>query len=166
MPRVGKWVAQHLVKREWFAKLILDGFGVNVRCRQDGSHRPRPSRTVAGGVEVDLPFRLTDEGLDYCSHFAGFDVGMLQFRDMLRHVEFARLMEIVPEEELERIGAEPGEPCEQGDLVVGYMAPLGIEPLAGMPFGMAWDHDPTPAEIESAHAYLRRKRLLDTSAAA
>ncbi|MFW5920752.1 MAG: hypothetical protein ACOCUS_02840 [Polyangiales bacterium] len=164
MPRPAKWVARHLVQRDWFAKLVLEGFGVNVRCRQDGTHAMRPSRTVVGGVEVDLPFRLTDEGFDYCWHVAGVDLRFLQFRDVLRHIELIRMREVVPEDDLARVGVEPGEPCEEGDLVIGYMAPLGIEPLAGMPFGMIRDHDPTPAEVESANAYLRRKRLIDSSA--
>ncbi|MDI7266720.1 MAG: hypothetical protein QME96_01850 [Myxococcota bacterium] len=163
MPAPLKWMVRNVVGRDWFAKLVLDGYGVNVRCFQDGSHRFRPSARVPDGVEVDMPFRPTDLGLDYGLHVLGADVPLaLQFRDHLRRIEFRLLPELVPEEHLARVGVRRGDPCEEADLVLGYMAPLGIERLMSTPFGMVWRRDPEPAEVASAEEYIGRGRLLDS----
>lgn len=162
-PAPAKWVARRVVKREWFAKLVLDGFGVNVRCRQDGSHALRPSAGTVDGVVVDLPFRLTAAGLDYETHIAGHDIGALQFRDVLAGIEIGRLAELVDEGELGRVGARRREPHADRELVIGLMAPAGVRALAGMPFGMIWERPAAPGEEASARALVTRRRLFDTS---
>jgi hypothetical protein len=162
-PAAAKWVARNIVKRDWFAKLVLDGYGVNVRCLQDARHRLRPQPAIAGGVVVDLPFRLTAAGLDYGWHVLGHDLpGLLQFRDLLAAIELRALRDAVANEHLLRVGACRGEDCEDAELIIGLMAPLGLGWPRGVPFGMIWDHEPTPAEVESCRAYVRRCRLFDT----
>lgn len=163
MPAPGKWFARNVIGRDWFAKLVLDGWGVNVRCRQDGSHALRTSEEVPGGVVVDMPFRLTDRGLDYGFHVLGRDIpGALQFRDLLGAVSFAALTDVVPESHLARVGARRGEPCDEGELIIGYMAPLGLEGVTVAPFGMVWNHEPTQGEVASAEAYRSRFRIFDS----
>jgi hypothetical protein len=161
-PPPAKWVARNVVQREWFAKMILDGHGINVRCLQDGTHRLRPAASPGGAV-VDLPFALTLEGLDYGWHVAGRDVpGTLQFRDLLWAVPFAAFAEALRDEELARVGGRRGAPAGDGTLVIGFMAPLGIEAIAGMPFGMVWSREATPEERASVDAYLSAFRWFDS----
>ncbi len=163
MARPLKWAVRALVRRDFFAKLVLDGFGVNVRVRQDGSHELLPSSAVADGVVVDLPFSLTEEGLDYGFHTFGLDLGaVLQMRDYLREVPFDTVVEVAPEEHLDRVGSARGDRGD-GRLVIGYIAPLGLRPLEGTPFGMVWHREATDAELSSARAWLARRRLWDSS---
>lgn len=160
-------VVRHVVGRDFFAKLILDGWGVNVRVAQDGTHAPLPSPLVAGGFKVDLPFRLGADALDYGFHAAGRDFGfpggVSQMRDFLRAVDFRSLTEVLGEATLAKVGARRGAAAEPGELVIGYIAPLGVQALQTSPFGMCWWRDATEVEIESARAYLRTSRLLDAS---
>lgn len=158
-----KWFVRTVVKRDYFAKLVLDGYGVNVRVRQDGSHQPLPSPRVSGGVKVDLPFALTDAGLDYGFHILGFDTAThLQMRDVLRSVDLTTLAELAPEEHLARVGAARGE-TGQGELILGYIMPLAIDSLRLAPFGMVWHREATDQEEASATAWLERRRLVDSS---
>jgi hypothetical protein len=46
--------------------------------------------------------------------------------------------------------------------VIGFMAPLGIEAIAGMPFGMVWSREATPEERASVDAYLSAFRWFDS----
>jgi len=167
MPRPMKEFVRRVVGRDYFAKMILDGWGVNVRVCQDGSHAPLPSPLVPGGFKVDLPFRLSAQTLDYGFHLLGLELGfpggLAQMRDFVRLIDFATLTEVVPEEHLRRVGAQRGEPSDPGELLVGYIAPLGVEALSTSPFGMCWWRDVTAEEVESARAYVRSRRLLDAS---
>jgi hypothetical protein len=120
MPWPMKRMVRHVVRRDYFAKLILEGWGVNIRVRQDGTHALLASRIVPVGVRVDLPFVLTERGLDYGLHVAGMDLGpqaALQLRDYLRRIDFATLSEVVSLGQLRRVGAVRGEPTEPGVLV-------------------------------------------------
>lgn len=158
-----KWGARRLVGRDYFAKLIFDGWGINVRVRQDGSHDVIPE---GEGVRVDLPFSLAAQGLDYGFHIAGRTIGgSLQMRDLLRALPFDQLADVAHPEDLQRVGALPGD-AEEGALVLSYIAPLGLGALRGMPFGMVWWRDSTNAERRSADAYIQSKRLFDTAVAA
>jgi len=157
-----KWAVRTLVRRDYFAKLVLDGFGVNVRVRQDGSHELRPSSAVADGVVVDLPFALTEQGLDYGVHVLGANVGsLLQMRDYLRAVSFETVAEVAPEEHVDRVGAARGD-RDEGTLVLGYIAPLGLRALGGTPFGMVWHREATEGEEASARAWIERRRFVDS----
>jgi len=160
-------IVRHVVGRDYFAKLILDGWGVNVRVAQDGTHAPLPSPLVPGGFKVDLPFRLGAEALDYGFYAAGRDLGfpggLSQMRDFLRAVDFRSLTEVLGEATLAKVGARRGVASEAGELVIGYIAPLGVQALQTSPFGMCWWRDVTEPEAESARAYLRTFRLLDAS---
>lgn len=163
-PAPAKWVARHVVRRDFFAKLILDGYGVNVRCLQDGSHSFRPSRHEAGQPEVDLPFALRPGSLDYGWHVLGVDLPLaIQLRDYLAAMPFEALLEQVGETDLARVGARRGEPCEEGELILGLIAPFGQRALAFLPFGMVWDRVATAAELASAKAHVARRRLLDSA---
>lgn len=166
MPWPMKRFVRHVVRRDYFAKLILDGWGINVRVRQDGTHAPIASSIVPVGVRVDLPFRLTSDGLDYGYHVTGVDLGprsFLQLRDYLRKLDFATLSEVVSLGQLKRVGAWRGQLDDPGELVVGYIAPLGIEAFMGTPFGMVWKREASRGEVASAEAYVNRIRLWDTS---
>jgi len=157
-----KWLVRSLVKRDYFAKLVLDDCGVNVRVRQDGSHAILPAATAAG-VKVDLPFALSEQGLDYGFHVLGLDVGVpLQMRDFLRSVAFETVAEVAPAEQLARVGAARGE-AGQGALVIGYIAPLGLHALEGTPFGMVWHREATDAEQASARDWIESRRVWDSS---
>lgn len=157
MPWPLKQAVRHLVGRDWFAKLVLDGWGVNLRVFQDGRHTPQPSRSVEGGARVDLPFACTAEGLDYGVHLAGFDVPsamrLLAMRDFLRVISFDAFCRVD--------GVPPPE--APGELILGLIAPLALPSLAGSPFAMVRRRDATEAEIESAREHTRRRRWLDTS---
>jgi hypothetical protein len=158
-----KWFVRAVVKRDYFAKLVLDGYGINVRVRQDGSHQPLPSPRLPGGVKVDLPFALTEAGLDYGFHLLGFDAARpLQLRDVLRSLDLATLAALAPEEHLARVGASRNEPGD-GELILGYIVPLAIDALRGAPFGMVWHRAATAEEEASATAWLDRRRLIDSS---
>jgi hypothetical protein len=166
MSWLSKQFVRHLVRRDYFAKLILDGWGINVRVKQDGTHALLASSIVPVGVRVDLPFKLTPAGLDYGYHVTGVDLGprtTLQLRDFLRKIDFATLSEVVSLGQLRRVGAWRGQSEQSGELVVGYIAPVGIEALMGTPFGMIWKREATRAEIASAEAHVKRMRLWDTS---
>lgn len=164
MPRPAKWVVRRIVRRDWFAKLLLDdGAGINVRVRQDGSYTFRKSR---GRLVVDLPFRLTRDGLDYGMHALGRDLpAPLAIRDFIRSVPFAALRDAMSDRDLSEIDVRRDDPCEEGALVVGLIAPLAARVLAGTPFGMVWDREATADEIADARAYLARPRLWDTTPA-
>jgi hypothetical protein len=167
MPWPMKRLVRHVVRRDWFSKLVLDGWGINVRVRQDGSYAILPSRTQAGSVRVDLPFRLTEHGLDYGYHVLGRDtepVGMgLQIRDYLRVVGLRTLGEIAGADECRRVGTQRGDGDDDTRMVIGYIAPIGAKVLMGTPFGMVWEREATAAERASAEQYLRRRRLWDSS---
>lgn len=167
MPWLAKRFVRHVVRRDWFAKLIADGWGINVRVRQDGTHTPVGSKHVAGGVKVDLPFRLTAEGLDYGYHVLGRDVGPagvgLQMRDYLRAIGLRRLGEVVDGAHLRRVRAIRGEGDDRVRMVIGYIAPMGIRAWMGTPFGMIRDREATAAELRSAESHLGRFRLWDSS---
>jgi hypothetical protein len=157
-----KWLVRAVIRRDYFAKLVLDGFGVNVRVSQDGSHAALPCREASDGVKVDLPFALTDAGLDYGFHVLGFEpAAPLQMRDVLRSVDFRTISEVAPGEHLERVGASPGEDGD-GEIVIGYIAPLAVEALKGTPFGMVWHREATAGEQASARVWIGRRRLLDS----
>jgi|GEM_PF-652428 len=161
-----KRLVRHVVRRDYFAKLILDGWGVNIRVKQDGTHAMIASSIVPVGVRVDLPFRLTHEGLDYGYHVTGIDLGpstVLQLRDYLRKIDFATLSEVVSLGQLRRVGAWRGKAEHPGELVIGYIAPVGVEAFMGTPFGMVWKREATSAEVRSAERYVHRVRLWDTS---
>ncbi len=166
MPWPMKRLVRHLVRRDYFVKLVLEGWGINVRVRQDGTHAMVPASIVPVGVRVDLPFRLTPAGLDYGYHFTGLDLGpgrVLQIRDYLRRIDFATLSEVVSLGQLRRVGAWRGQSEDPGELILGYIAPLGLESLMGTPFGMVWKREASRAEIASAEAYVRQVRFWDTS---
>lgn len=140
--RPARWFARHVLGRDYFAKLVADGWGVNVRVLQDGAWTPRPSRRIDGGALVDFPFRLTPEGLHYGWHLLGADLRHgTQLLDFLR----ARTLE------------------DGSELVLGYMAPLGIRALAGAPFAMIRARDAAPEELEAARDHVARKRFVDSS---
>lgn len=164
MPRPVKWAVRRIVRRDSFAKLLLDdGSGINVRVRQDGSFSFRKNR---GRLVVDLPFRVTNRGLDYGFHVLGRDVrGPLQIRDFVRSVSFARVRESLSDRELAEVDVKRDDACDAGVLVIGFIAPLGVQLLAGTPFGMVWDRDATPDEIADARAYLARPRIWDSAPA-
>ncbi len=167
MPWPMKRFVRHVVRRDWFSKLILDGWGINVRVRQDGSYAILPSRMQAGAVRVDLPFRLTEQGLDYGYHVLGRDtepagVG-LQIRDYLRVLGLRTLGEIAGADECGRVGTRPGAGDDETRMVIGYIAPIGVKALMGTPFGMVWEREATAAERASAEQYLRWRRLWDSS---
>lgn len=158
-----KWFVRKVVRRDYFAKLVLDGYGINVRVRQDPSHELLPSPKIDGGVKVDLPFALTEGGLDYGFHILGMDAASpLQMRDVLRSVDFATVTEVAPEADLARVGVARGEGGE-GELVIGYIVPLAIDALRGTPFGMVWHREASGEEAASAEAWLERRRLVDSS---
>jgi len=167
LPAMLRAVVRRVVGRDYFAKMILEGWGVNVRVAQDGTHAPLPSPLVPGGFKVDLPFRLGAESLDYGFHAAGRDLGfpggLAGMRDFLRALDFRSLTEVLGEATLGKVGARRGVASEAGELVIGYIAPLGVRALQGSPFGMCWWRDVTEPEVESARAYLRTFRLLDAS---
>jgi len=167
MPWPMKRLARHVVRRDWFAKLILSGWGINVRVRQDGSHALLRSNRIAGAVTVDLPFLLTAQGLDYGYHVLGRDLAPvgagLQMRDYLRSVGLRTLSERVEAAHLRRVGAVRGEGDEDTQLVIGYIAPLGAKALMGTPFGMIWEREAAASEQESAERYLRKTRVWDSS---
>lgn len=166
MPWLMKRVVKHIVRRDYFAKLVVDGWGINIRVRQDGTHAPIPSSIVPVGVRVDLPFRLTREGLDYGYHLTGIDLGprhALQIRDYLRRIDFATLSEVVSLGHLRRVGAWRGQDEETGEVIIGYIAPVGIRAFMGTPFGMIWKREASSAEVASAETYVKRVRLWDSS---
>jgi hypothetical protein len=166
MPWPIKRFVRHIVRRDYFAKLILDGWGINVRVKQDGTHALVASSIVPVGVRVDLPFKLTTAGLDYGYHLTGVDLdpgSVLQLRDYLRRIDFATLSEVVSLGQLRRVGAWRGKSDHPGQLVLGFIAPIGVEALMGTPFGMIWKREATGSEIRSAETYVRSMRLWDTS---
>ncbi len=167
MPWPMKRFVRHVVKRDYFAKLILAGWGINVRVRQDGSHAILRSSKVAGDVKVDLPFLLTGEGLDYGYHVLGRDIAPsgfgLQMRDYLRGIGLRALTELVDHDRLRRVGVSPGQGDDQTLLVIGYIAPAGVRAWMGTPFGMVWEREATDAERASAERYARRMRIWDSS---
>jgi hypothetical protein len=162
MARPLKWAARRLIKRDYFGKLVFDDFGVNVRVSQDGAHAALPAADGQGGCKVDLPFALTDHGLDYGFHYLGMDSNSIQMRDVLRIIDLRTLSEVVPAEHLERIGAEAGQPGD-GEMVIGYIVPLGIDRLRGTPFGMVWQREATAADEACARAWIAKRRFLDSS---
>ena len=169
MPWPAKRFARHVVRRDYFAKLIVSTWGINVRVKQDGSHAALGSSLVPDGVRVDLPFRLTAAGLDYGFHMVGMDLDplhVLQIRDFVRAINYATFSEVVSLGQLRRVGAWRGEQCDEGQLVVGYIAPMGIELIMGTPFGMVWHREASRAEMSSAEAYVRKVRMWDSSAGA
>ncbi len=160
------WIARHVVGRDWFAKLVLDGWGVNVRVLQDGTWTLRPSRHTDAGPKVDLPFRLGEAGLDYGFHLLGADLRRgLSLRDFLRAIAIAELSQHADEAHLAHVGARRDEDHAEGELLLGYMAPLGLRALSGTPFAMSWDHAPTPDEVATAEHHVHRRRFFDTSSA-
>lgn len=167
MPWLSKGLVRHLARRDYFAKLIVDGWGLNVRVRQDGSHALQRSERVADGVCVDYPFRLTSRGLEYGYHVAGRDWaprrGCVQLVDELRSIEFGTLCEIVSLRQLRRVGAWRGESQNTGELIVGYMLPMGRARCRPIAFGMLWERPAYRAELVSAFVHVRRRRLWDSS---
>lgn len=167
MPWPIKRIVRHVIRREWFAKLILPGWGINVRVRQDGTYGLLPSTKVPSGVKVDLPFLLTPRGLDYGYHVLGRDMGPrglgLQMRDYLRGIGLRTLGEVVDAEHMRRVGATRGQGDDESRLVIGYIAPAGVKALMGTPFGMVWERESTEAERESAERYARTIRVWDSS---
>ena len=162
MPAAMKWVARRVVKRDYFAKLVFEDFGVNVRVAQDGSHALLPASDGAPGHRVDMPFALTEHGLDYGFHVLGRNSKRLQMRDYLRVIDLGEVARLAPADALAAVGVDPGEPGE-GELVIGYMAPLGVERLKGTPFGMVWWRDTTAEEEAGALAWISRRRMVDSS---
>lgn len=162
MSRPIKWAVRRIVRRDYFAKLLLDdGAGINIRVRQDGSYTFRKSR---GRLVVDLPFAVNDRGLDYGFHVLGRNVrGLLQIRDFVRATSFERVRDVLGDRELADVDVRRGDACEEGTLVIGLIAPLGAMVLAGTPFGMVWDREATTDEIADARAYLQRPRVWDTT---
>lgn len=161
MPGPIKWFVRNVVKRDYFAKLLIDDFGVNIRVRQDGSNHFLPAAD-GPGVKVDMPFALADGGLDYGFHVLGREPSGLQLRDYLRVVDFQTVTDVVPEALLAKVGVRRGEGGD-GSVVVGYIAPLGIEALKGTPFGMIRVRDALPEEERSAWDYLATRRLFDSA---
>lgn len=161
MPAPLKWAVRRIVRRDWFAKLLLDdGRGINVRVRQDGTYAFRRKQ---GRLVVDLPFRVTPAGLDYGLHVLGRDVPQaVQLRDFVRGVSFTELRDALTDRELAEVDVKRDAPCDEGILVVGLIAPLGARRLAGTPFGMVWDREATDDEQADARAYLGRPRLWDS----
>ncbi len=49
-------------------------------------------------------------------------------------------------------------------LLIGYIVPLGIHRLRGTPFAMVFHRRARPEESDAARRYIRRARILDTSA--
>jgi len=153
MPALMEWMIRRVLGRAWFAKLVLDGWGVNVRVVQDGSHALRPGRD-GNALEVDLPFAITGRGLDYGCHLAGYEPQLLQMRDHLRVVDAAAVVEVA--------GEGGGDP-PAGELVIGYLAPLAIAALRGAPFAMMWEREATGDEEAAAVAWLGQRRWLDSA---
>lgn len=162
MARPLKWAARRIIKRDYFAKLVFEDFGINVRVNQDGTHEPLPAPDGGPGYKVDLPFALTEHGLDYGFHYLGMSSDAIQMRDVLRTIDLSTLAEVAPAEHLERVGAAPGEPGE-GELVLGYIVPLAVDRLRGTPFGMVWQRETTPVDEACARAWIGKRRFLDSS---
>jgi hypothetical protein len=159
-PKV-KWVAKNLVRREWFAKIFQPGVGVNVRLIQDGSYRPRPSTLVPNGILVDMPFRITEEGLDYYWHWAGKDSKLLQFRDVFRAVRWEQIPQFVPEHYRHKVGLH-GTAWTQSEqeLLIAMMVPMAKMALATSPFAMMYVRPAQANEQASCESYLQQKRWL------
>lgn len=165
MPWAIKRFTRHVVRRDYFAKLLLGGWGVNIRVKQDGSHAPLASSLVEGGARTDMPFRVAPDGLDYGLHVLGFDLGTLvqPLRDEFRVLPLQTLADTVATTHLRRVGAWPQEQCPDTDIVLGYILPLGVTMLRSTPFGMVWSREATEPERRAAQAWVRSARLIDTS---
>lgn len=157
-----EWAVRRIIKRHYFAKLVFEDFGINVRVAQDGTHALLPAPKGGEGLKVDLPFALTEHGLDYGFHYLGMSSDSIQLRDVLRIIDLSTLAEVAPPAELERVGVTPGEPGE-GELVVGYIVPFGVERLKGAAFGMVWQRETTPEDEACARAWIGKRRFLDSS---
>lgn len=162
-----KRIVRHVVRRDYFARLVFPGWGVNVRVKQDGTYAMIPWSAVPVGVRVHLPFRRTNQGLDYGYHVTGIDVGpssWLPAREVLRKIDFSTLSEVVSLGHLRRVGVWRGKAEHPGQLVVGYLAPVGVEAFKHSPFAMVWRREMSTAEVRSAEHHIHRMRLWDTSA--
>lgn len=165
--RAYKWLVRKVVRRDYFAKILVDDWGANLRLQQDGSFATRLN--AQGAPRVDLPFCLNWDTLDYGYHVLGQDFAQppLMFRDEMRAVPIAELHERVPRSEIERLGLSVGEaaltPRGEGLLLIGYIVPFGIHRLRGTPFGMVFHRRSKPSEIDAARRHVARVRVLDSS---
>ena len=165
--RAFKWIARRIVRRDHFAKLLIEDWGINMRVEQNATfackadHRDSPL--------VDLPFCINWDTFDYGYHIMGQDLPQppLMIQDELRALALSELHEHVPVSQIERIGLTLGEaamaPGGAGLLLVGYASPFGIHRFRGTPFAMVYHRKGAAAETRAARNHVARMRILDSS---
>jgi hypothetical protein len=94
--RVYKWLARNVVRRDYFAKLVFDDWGINLRVAQDGSYAPRLD--ARHRPRIDLPFAIHWDTLNYGYHVLGQDLAQppLAMQDEMRAIPLAEVIERLP----------------------------------------------------------------------
>lgn len=153
-------------RQDRFATLLLDGWGIHLRTRQDASGALLEH--ADGRLRTCLPFGVGWDTLDYGFHVMGTDIGPppLQMQDEVRVLSVEDFRSLAPPETVYDAPMSPGEggaPTGPPLLLIAYVAPLGLHRFRGAPIAMVYERSARPEEERAARNHVARRRLYDTS---
>jgi len=164
--RIFKWILRRVARRDYFAKLLIEDWGVSLLVEQKTGHACRFNSR--GAPRIDFPFCINWDTFDYGYHILGQDLPQppLMMQDEVRALPLADLADVVPASQLERIGltrASALGAAGAGLMLVGYVSPLGLHRLRGTPFAMVFHRKATRPEIHGARSHVASMRVFDSS---